>query len=137
VPEYLFENAKTKEVVSVFFHMTDDKVYLGKEGKDDPKNWKRVWTKPQAAIDSKNIDPYSAKDFNKATNKNGTIGDLWDRSREMSMKRADKDGVDPVEEKWFDNYAKKRRGKEHPTRARRKAFEKLKTKGIRIEGPSE
>jgi hypothetical protein len=38
---------------------------------------------------------------------------MQDISREMSEKRAAKDGKDPVREKWLDNYEKSRNGKKH------------------------
>jgi hypothetical protein len=43
------------------------------------------------------------------------MGDLWDRSAELSAKRKDKMGKDPVKEKYFENWSKKRKGKKHPS----------------------
>jgi len=41
-------------------------------------------------------DPYSAKEFNRLTDKGGTFASLYDLSKELSEKRAEKEGVDPI-----------------------------------------
>ena len=43
-----------------------------------------------------------------------TIGQLWDESKVLSEKRAKVGGKDPVKEKYFKNYKKRRRGIKHP-----------------------
>ena len=45
-------------------------------------------------------------------NKKGTLGDLWDASREASEKRIKKYGKDPVKEKHFKKF-KKEKGIKH------------------------
>jgi len=77
--------------------------------------WERVWTVPQASVDA-NIDPFSQTQFvDKLGSTKGTLGDTWERSAEMSEKRAAKrDGVDPVKQKYYDDYAFKRKGKRNP-----------------------
>jgi hypothetical protein len=51
-------------------------------------------------------------------------------SAELSEKRAEKaGGLDPIKEKFFDNYAKERGGSEHPDRAK-KVYE---SKNVRVE----
>lgn len=115
------------------YHMNDKKDYRGPKGDAAPGVWKRVWLKPQMAVDAVKIDPYSPQDFVKATNKPGTLGDLYDRSSELAQARADKNGgYDPIQEKFFDEYAKKRKGKQHPERVKRESRKKLKEKGITI-----
>jgi hypothetical protein len=47
-------------------------------------------------------------------NHRGTIGDLWDRSAELSEKRSKIYGKDPVKDKYFKDWSKKRKGKKHP-----------------------
>lgn len=43
------------------------------------------------------------------------MGDLWDRSQELSEKRKKLyGGEDPVKKKYYDNWSKKRKGKVHP-----------------------
>jgi len=135
MPIYLFENIKTRQIHEVVFHMNDIKDYRGPDGKDDVKNWRRVWTKPQMAVDAVSIDPYSSADYVKATNKKGTLGDLYDRSSELAKQRADKEGgYDPIQEKFFENYSKRRKGRKHPDQVRREGVKKLKEKGITVEG---
>lgn len=114
--------------------MTETKDYRGPNGTDKRDTWKRVWTKPQMGVDTVRIDPYSTSDFVKATNKKGTMGDLWDRSAELSKKREEKEGLDPIKEKFFEDYAKKRKGKKHPDQQRRESEATLKKKGIKISG---
>ncbi len=133
MPNYLFQNGN--QIHEVFFHMNDAKVYNGPNG-DQPNQWKRVWTKPQASIDTK-VDPYSSKDFVKATNKKGTVGDLWDRSKELSQVRADKDGLDPVRQQYFKNFSKRRHGKKHPEQQRQDSVVELKKAGITVDWGSD
>lgn len=113
IPYYLYQNPKTKEIVEIFQHMNDIHEYEENEVK-----FKRVFTKPNASFDSLPIDPHSAKDFARITNKPGKIGDLWDRAEEMSQKRADKEGIDPVKQKFYKEYSKKHKGVEHPEEKR-------------------
>jgi hypothetical protein len=126
VPNYLFENPKNGKVSEVFFHMKDEKTYIV-----DGVKWNRVYTVPQASIDTR-ADPYNQKDFSKVTNKKGTYGDLLDRSNEMSLKREEKEGVDPVKQKYFEDYSKKRAGLKHPDQKKQEANQKLKNLGVRI-----
>lgn len=133
MPIYLFENQQTGEIHEVVYHMNDIKDYRGPDGKAARGDWKRVWTKPQASIDTQ-VDPYSAADFVKATNKPGTFGDMWDRSAELSAKRADKEGgIDPVKQKFYDGYSSKRNGKKHPQEQREINQRALKKQGIRLD----
>jgi hypothetical protein len=134
MPLYLFEHTKTGEVHEVIYHMNDPKDYRGPKGDAKAGTWRRVWTKPQAAIDTK-VDPYSAKDYLKATNRPGTVGDLWDRSRDMSIAREDKEGVgnDPIQKQFFTDYSKRRKGRKHPEQVRAEGKKQLADKGIRID----
>lgn len=74
---------------------------------------KRIFVNPNAAFDTVNIDPFSSKDYVKVTGKSkDTIGSLFDRSKELSLKREQKLGhSDPQKQAYFNDYAKKRRGK--------------------------
>ena len=110
MPFYLFQNPETQEVIEVMQSMKADHVYVD----DNGLKWERVFTVPNAAIDSGGIDPYSEKDFLKATEKRGiTCGEMFDLSAEMSQKRESKDGKDKVKEKAQKDY-KKKTGKAHP-----------------------
>lgn len=62
------------------------------------------------------IDPFSEKQFLERTaDKGGTLGSLFDRSKELSQMRAEKTGgvQDPFRRKIYDNYSKKYRGMKH------------------------
>ncbi len=127
MPYYLFENPEDGKVEEIFFHMNDDKRYFVNH-----TEWKRVYTVPQASVDTQ-ADPFSPKDFVKATNKKGgKYGDLLDKAAEMSKKREEKMGVDPVKEKYLQDYSKTRNGLKHPEQKRREANEKLKKLGVSI-----
>ena len=78
------------------------------------------------------VDPYSAKDFVKATAKPGTIGDMWDCSAELSQKRADRNGKDPLKEKFYEDYSKKHGGRKHHAQEREQLKEKLKNSPIEV-----
>jgi len=123
MPLYSFTHAETGETKDVYFGMNDDKIFNGEDG-TEVGLWKRVWHKPNASIDSQ-IDPYNANDFiNKTGAKKGTIGNIMDASKELSMKRAKDMGVDPVQQKHFDNYKKTRHGREHPEERKSKKIDK-------------
>jgi len=113
MPIYIYHNEQNDEYREIFQSMEDKHEYFGENG--DENSWKRVFTVPNASIDSQ-VDPFSSKDFvNKTNNKKGTYGDLLDRSKEMSEKRAQiAGGVDPVKEKYYQDYSKARKGAKHP-----------------------
>ena len=107
---YVFRNPKTDETKEVVQKMNDEHKYS-----EGGVEWERVYLAPQASIDSK-IDPFSQNQFvDKIGATKGSIGDVWERSAEMSARRAEKSGgTDPVKEKLYADYAKKTKGKEHP-----------------------
>jgi hypothetical protein len=108
MPLYIYRSPSTGETKEILQSMKDKHEYF-----EDGEEWIRVWTVPQASLDSK-FDPFSQKDFLKKTEKAGTIGELWDRSAEWSEKRKDKVGAeDPIRRKELDNYSKERKGKKH------------------------
>lgn len=110
MPCYLYRNPETDEVIEVFQKMTEKHEYFDEDGLE----WKRVWTVPQASIDTE-IDPFSETAFLEKTKGKGTIGDLQDRAQELSEKRKKirGDGKDPIAQAGFDAYAKARNGKRH------------------------
>lgn len=127
MPYYLFQHPKTKEVREIFFLMNDEKNYHGE--KDESKvEWKRIFTVPQASIDVR-IDPFDKTAFIRKTEaKKDTFGAMWDQSAELSKKREEKLGHDPVKEAYFDNYKKHRNGVAHSKDKRKNTLTKKRTK---------
>ena len=130
MPIYLYQNpSNEKEIIEVVQSVNDVHEYV----KDNIK-WNRIFTVPNMAIDTV-VDPNSSKDYLKSTNnKNETVGSLMDRSKELSEKRAAKNGgVDPVKEKYYEQYSKERKGLTHPDVKKRKLKEKLKGSAFSVE----
>lgn len=108
---YLFQHPKTKKVIEVVQGINEVHEHFDKKG----VKWTRLFTVPHAIIDGK-LDPFDQNAFLDKTrhSKGQKMGDLWERSGELSEKRAAKrDGVDPLKKKYYDDYAKKRKGKRH------------------------
>ena len=104
--------------------MNEEKKYIDEKGNE----WERIFTIPQAVFDSsENIDPFSEKQFADVTGKKKgvTIGDLWDKSEELSKKRIEKYGTDPIKNKAVNKYIKKT-GKMHPLAVRQDKKRKIK-----------
>jgi len=106
MPLYQYRNEETGDIKEVFQKMNDKHEYS-----EGGIAWKRVFTSPNAAIDSIGGDNFSKESFLKRTNKAGTVGDMWDLSAEMAENRERK-GVDRGKGEAFDEY-KKRVGKKH------------------------
>lgn len=111
MPTYIYTNPKTNEVIEIIQSINDLHEYYDKNG----LKWNRVFTVPELNTNEKLKAESSAKDFNRATSdQKGKLGDLWDRSAELSEKRKKLYGKDPVKEKYFKDWSKKRKGKIHP-----------------------
>lgn len=108
MPLYTFEHPKTGEQEDLLFGIDDDKFFTDKEG----VKWNRVFLAPNISVDA-DIDPFSKKQFLEKTSKKGTYGELMDRSKDLSEKRKDKLGYDPVKQNYFKDYASKRNGVKH------------------------
>jgi hypothetical protein len=109
MPLYIFQHPKTKKIVEIIQGMNEDHIYIDDKG----VKWERVFTKPQASIDTQ-MSADNPKDFvNKTKNKNYTLGQLWDKSAELSQKRGGISGKDEVRDKAEKSYEKKT-GKRHP-----------------------
>lgn len=140
MPNYSFENLETGEIKDFFYSMKEVPK-VGTEIESDGGKWKRIFTIPQANIDTQ-IDAFSSTQFvDKTYNKKGeTLGSMWDRSKELSEKRAAlAGGEDPVKKKYLDDYAKKRKGvrhfaerKEQSDKVKKQASDALKKIGISI-----
>jgi len=110
VPTYLYLNPKTGEVKEVIQRMTEPHVYS-----ENGVTFNRVFTIPQGAFDTR-INPESSKDFvNKMGRKTCKLGDMLDESKIASERREKLMGKDPVKEKYFQEYSRKRKGKKHPS----------------------
>jgi hypothetical protein len=110
MPTYIYKHPNKDEYVEVIQRMNDKHEYFDEEGLE----WKRVLTAPQ--VSAERIGTINPFDLNKATEitgrRKGTVGDLWDASKELSEKRKDKLGhEDPVKRKYFDDYQKKNKVK--------------------------
>ncbi len=112
MPLYTFINPHTEEEIDVVQSMKEPHIYIDENGLE----WNRKWMAPNAAIDSE-IDPFDKEAFNRKIDNNtgkGTIGDLWDQSRELSDKRKEKLGYDPIKDKHVESWSKDRRGRKLP-----------------------
>ena len=109
MPIYIYQHPKSEKYIEVFQGMNEDHTYFDEDGLE----WKRVFTTPNMAVDIES-DPFSQTQFLEKTQNAGTMGELWDRSAEMSAKRAEKrDGIDPHKKSYFKKYSKERGGSKH------------------------
>ena len=124
MPVYIYKHPEEEIYKEIVQTMSESHVYS-----EDGIEWKRVFTVPQTSIDT-NIDPFSQNQFRERTgSKKGTVGDLLDYSAEQSRKRSEVIGSeDPVKRKYFDDYAKKRKGQKHI--ADKKVYE---SKNVKVE----
>lgn len=113
---YSFSHPETGEVRDIFFNMEDSpKEYVDETG----LQWIREYSAPELNTQG-TIDPWSNADFVNKTAGKGTMGDLLDRSAELSEKRAqERGGVDPVKEKYYKQYSKDRKGAIHPDKIKK------------------
>jgi len=121
---YLFKNLDTGELKEVTMSMKNYELYKGENGKE---NWQRIYEPTQINMGNSKSDPFNSKKFVEKTGKmKGSYGDLLDYSSELSAKRAEKLGEDPVKRKHFDSY-KEKTGKKHIA-DRKKVIENSKVK---------
>lgn len=112
MPVYIFTHPETGERKEIVQAMNDEHIYVDEEG----VTWNREWTLPNAQVDVE-LDPFDGKAFaEKTKNQKGTVGDLWDQSKEMSEKRKAQLGYDPVKKKYLEKYSKDRMGRRLPKR---------------------
>lgn len=127
MPTYIYSHPTSGETIEIFQSVKDKHEYRDTDG----LLWKRVFTLPQVAIQTR-LDPFSSKDFLSKTEKAGSVGDLLDRSKELSEKRKQlAGGIDPMQKAFFNKYAKKRHGKRHESDPKR--YEKLKKMNVSVE----
>jgi hypothetical protein len=126
MPIYVYKHPEKEEYIEVLQGMNDEHVY-----EKDGLAWERVFLAPNASIDSA-VDPFNGRQFVETTaNRKGTVGDMLDYSKELSERRADKNGgVDPVKQNYFKKYSDARGGAKHPKEIREKGYE---SKNVKIE----
>jgi predicted nucleic acid-binding Zn ribbon protein len=110
MPVYIYQNPKTRQIKEIVQSIHDKHEYS-----ENGILWDRIFTCPQVNAQEKLSVNSNEKDFARVTkNQKGTVGDLWERSQELSEKRKKVYGKDPVKKKYFDDWSKKRKGKVHP-----------------------
>lgn len=112
---YTFEHKITGEIREISMPMAEYKPYAGENG-DEKDLWQRIWELPAlqtgAATPVSRLNPWDGAAFsdNMADRSAGkwTMGDAAEASRELSMKRAERNGgVDPIVQKHKEDYKKK------------------------------
>ena len=126
MPQYSFRNPQNGQEISFIMGMNDIHEYIDSNG----LKWERIWGYSQIAGDLR-VDAFSSQNFVEKTNKKGTIRDLWNRSAECSEIRKSKLGIDPIKEKYIQNWEKTSK-KEYPEKRIKKATEKLDKMGIEV-----
>lgn len=109
MPIYLYQHPDSGETIEVSQGMNDIHEYIDDSG----VQWSRIFLSPNAAIDL-DSDPFSQTQFLEKTKNAGTMGELWDRSAEMSSKRAAQSGgTDPYKKQYLKDYSDARNGAKH------------------------
>ena len=113
MPFYEYQHPETGKITEVMQSMKADHVFVDSSGVE----WKRVFNVPNAAIDTE-MNAFSQSDWDRRTKKAGmTMGEMMDLSKEMSVKRETKEGIDPIKNKAVKKYEKKTR-KAHPNKSK-------------------
>ncbi len=132
MPLYVFTKVGDPTVTTDLLYPMATAPSIGKVVTVDGVKWRRVAVKPQASFDTR-ADPNSVDDFLKVTNKRQCVGDMIDRSKELAIKRREKEGVDTVQQGYFKDYSRRRRGTVHPEQRRQEGAKKLAAKGIKVD----
>ena len=121
MPIYLYLDERDNSIHEVIQTMKEEHRYF-----IDGYELKRVFINPQANIGSTSkLDPMDSKSYvNLTREKRGTVGNLQDLSKELSIKREEKLGIDPQKQAHFNRYAKIRNGRRHPLE-RKEKLEKI------------
>jgi phage terminase small subunit len=136
MPAYDFQCEETGEIISVYVPLKAPNRQRQIQ-KRKGKVYKRIYSAPTAAVDSR-VKDASKEDFRRmTTGKKLSVGDMWDISKDMHQHRADKNGgVDEVKEQYYRDYERQNKVK-HPDvekrEAAKKAAEEANPWGIRIE----
>lgn len=125
MPIYIYQNPQNGQFKEIIQSMNDVHEYS-----ENNLKWDRVFTIPQASIDT-NADPFNSNQFLDVTkNKRGTYGNMLDYSKELSEKRSQiVGGSDPVKDNYYKKYSQDRGGTKHPD-----TFKKvIENKNVRVE----
>ena len=113
MPTYIYQHPDSGEVIEINQRISDRHEYTDDSG----VSWNRVFTVPHTRVPNMTrVEANSEEDFIRRTRESGgTMGDLFDLSKELSNKRKaqSNDGKDHVEQKFFKDYSKKRKGMKH------------------------
>jgi hypothetical protein len=111
MPIYLYQHPKTKQIKEIIQSVHDKHEYI-----ENGVKWDRIFTAPELNTHDKLGAESSSQKFAELTGKQkGTMGDLWDRSKELSEKRKKLyGGEDPIKKNYYKDWSKKRKGKVHP-----------------------
>jgi hypothetical protein len=108
MPIYIFQHPVTKKYKEIVQSIHAEHIYIDENGFE----WQRVFTAPQLNTEGTLGAECTKEKFSEFTkSKKGTIGDLWDRSKELSEKRRKIYGADPVKKEFKEQWSKKRKGK--------------------------
>lgn len=124
MPQYTYINDDTGEVIHLIQTMREKHEYFDESGKE----WRRIFYSPNASVDSiSNLDPFDTRSYVEKTGKmKGTVGSLWDISKEASIRRSEKLGhEDPVKREYFNKYEKENKVKhfyDKPTKIEKNGF---------------
>jgi hypothetical protein len=100
MPVYYFDLVSDDSVHTDIYYPFKDAPKIGAIIEHEGKHWRRMPTLPTTSSDSQSIDAFSQQAFTEKTGKmKGTWGAMEDFSKEMSEKRIQKLGYDPVLEK--------------------------------------
>ena len=110
MPLYVYKHPEKEEYIEVFQGMNDEHIYS-----HNGIEWERQFPAPEISS-QKIVNPWDSNAFvNQTGDSKGTIGDLMDRSTELSEMRAKENGgVDPIKDKKFKEYSKIRGGLKDP-----------------------
>jgi len=107
MPIYIYQHPTKGIVKEIIQSVNDTHEYV-----ENGIKWIRIFTVPEINTNVKLKAESTAKDFAEYTkNQKGTLGDLWDRSAELSSKREKIYGKDPVKEKFSKEASKRRKNK--------------------------
>lgn len=128
MPTYLFSDPQTGQIKEVYQKMDEIHDY-----QENGVKFNRIFTTAEVSMDAK-WDALNSKDFvAKTASHKGTYGDLLDKSKELSLKREQIMGHDPIKKQAYENFAKARKGKRHPDQNKEILRERLDKRGVILE----